>query len=65
MCNRVGREGEMEFAGESLLADANGSLIIKADDMERLIIVDTDLTAPAKVRAGKPYTNLRRPEVYS
>lgn len=32
MCNRVGREGDMDFAGESLVVYPSGDVIIKADD---------------------------------
>jgi predicted amidohydrolase len=32
MCNRVGTEGDMVFAGESILTDANGTVLVKADD---------------------------------
>lgn len=34
MCNRVGSEGKMEFAGESLMTDAKGQVIVKADDSD-------------------------------
>ena len=30
MCNRVGTEGEMEFAGESLVIAPNGNVIYKS-----------------------------------
>ena len=34
MCNRVGSEGKMDFAGESLMTDAKGQVIVKADDSD-------------------------------
>ena len=34
MCNRVGSEGKMDFVGESLMTDANGQVILKADDSD-------------------------------
>jgi predicted amidohydrolase len=64
MCNRVGTEGDMVFAGESILTDANGNIIVKADDTERLIFAEIDLQAVGKVRSGKPYTTLRRTNMY-
>jgi predicted amidohydrolase len=64
MCNRVGTEGDMVFAGESILADANGNVIVKADDNEQLIFAEIDLQTVEKVRSEKPYTTLRRPEMY-
>ena len=32
MCNRVGAEGDMDFSGESIVVDANGNVLAKADD---------------------------------
>jgi predicted amidohydrolase len=64
MCNRVGTEGNMTFAGESILTDANGNVIVKADDTERLIFAEIDLQTVGKVRSEKPYTTLRRTEMY-
>ena len=37
MCNRVGSEGKMDFAGESLAVDANGRVIVKTDDTEQIV----------------------------
>jgi predicted amidohydrolase len=64
MCNRVGTEGDMVFAGESILTDANGTVIVKADDTEKLIFAEIDLQTVEKVRSKKPYTTLRRMEMY-
>ena len=64
MCNRVGLEGDMDFSGESLVADATGNLLMKASDREGLFFADVDMALSAKVRNSKPYTNLRRTELY-
>lgn len=64
MCNRVGLEGEMDFAGESLVADSYGDLIYKADDQERLVTVDLDLSEDARKQEKIPWLKLRRPEWY-
>lgn len=64
MTNRVGKEGEMDFAGESIAVDAEGRLIVKADDTEHLVYADIDLSESLKVRSRKPYTTLRRTEYY-
>lgn len=64
MCNRVGHEGDMDFAGESIVVDAYGNTVVKADDTERIVYVNIDMEASARVRSQKPYTNLRRPEFY-
>ncbi len=64
MCNRVGLEGEMDFAGESLVTDADGKLIIKADDKEQIVYAEIDLAATDVAKKSRPYTNLRRNEMY-
>lgn len=64
MCNRVGKEGEMNFSGESIVVDPNGDVIIKADDRERIIYSDIDLNRAKQIRNARPYTNLRRTEFY-
>lgn len=64
MCNRVGLEGEMDFSGESIVSDYNGSCIGLAGDQETLLLVDVDLEGTASVRERKPYTNLRRKSLY-
>ena len=64
MCNRVGLEGKMDFAGESLVIDCNGEVLFKADDKEQLIIQEIDLTLCKECRNNRPYIHLRRPEMY-
>lgn len=64
MCNRVGVEDEMEFSGESIAVDANGDVLVKADDKEQIVYVDVDLKQSADIRNSRPYTNLRRTEFY-
>ena len=64
MCNRVGREDGMDFSGESLAADHEGRLIAIAGDTEQLLFAEVDLNAAAETRKRKPYTALRRPELY-
>ncbi len=64
MCNRVGREDAMDFAGESLVVDPRGGLLIKADDREGLYFVDLDLDKVESTRTALPYLRLRRPECY-
>lgn len=64
MCNRVGSEGEMDFSGESIVVDAHGNVIARANDTEQILYVDIDLCESNKIRERKPYTNLRRVELY-
>ena len=65
MCNRVGREDGMDFAGESLIVHPSGDVIYKADDREQLIVQELDLTEARLWREQKrPYLRQRRPECY-
>lgn len=64
MCNRVGREGAMDFAGESLVISADGRVLVKAEDAERIVYADINLKESEKIRRAKPYTSLRRTEMY-
>ncbi len=64
MCNRVGREDQMDFAGESLVAAPDGSLVAKADDTEQLVLVDVDLADSTRRQEALPYLRLRRPDMY-
>lgn len=64
MCNRVGLEDEMDFSGESIIADANGNTVLLADDSEGIFYADVDMAGATEIRNRKPYTNLRRTELY-
>lgn len=64
MCNRIGTEDDMQFAGESLVTDAYGNLICKAGDEEGVLYVEVDLKESSDLRNKKPYTQLRRTEDY-
>ena len=64
MCKRVGKEDNLEFAGESLIIDADGKTKLKADSKEQLICTELNLEDARKIRASKPYTSLRRKEWY-
>ena len=64
MCNRIGTEGNMCFSGESIVVDAKGEVLAKADDTEQILHVDIDIQQALKIRNAKPYTQLRRPELY-
>ena len=65
MCNRIGLEGEMDFSGESIVADYNGDTLALADDTEQLLYAKVDLPMARQTRENKPYTSLRRPDLYA
>ncbi|MBR1781801.1 MAG: carbon-nitrogen hydrolase family protein [Oscillospiraceae bacterium] len=58
MCNRVGPEGALVFAGESLLAGPDGSLRYAAGGEEALILLDVPLEEVAPIRAQRPWLTL-------
>ena len=64
MCNRVGKEGSMDFAGESLVIDPEGRTVLKADDEEKLVTCDLDLSEARREKERRPFLSLRRPEIY-
>lgn len=64
MCNRVGLEDGMDFSGESIISDYNGNTVALADDSERILYAEVDLSGATETRNKKPYTNLRRTALY-
>ena len=58
MCNRVGPEGEIIFAGQSLVSGPDGGLLFKAGGDEALLIVDVPLEKAAQERAARPWLSL-------
>ena len=65
MCNRVGKEGDMEFSGESIVSDYQGKTVAIAGRDEELLITEVNLSDATITRKKKPYTSLRKPEIYS
>jgi N-carbamoylputrescine amidase len=64
--NRVGREGELKFWGQSFVADPFGRIIAKAsDDQEEVLIVDCDLSKIDETRQNWPFLRDRRIDSYS
>ena len=58
MCNRVGREDGVTFAGQSLLAAPNGNLLFQAGDQEELLLLEVPLEEAARERAARPWLTL-------
>lgn len=66
LCNRVGREGEMEFAGESFVCGPDGSVLARAGSgTEEILIADIDLAAAERSHARRLFLKHRRPELYA
>ncbi|MFF0793225.1 carbon-nitrogen hydrolase family protein [Streptomyces spiralis] len=62
--NRVGHEGEFEFAGLSALAGPDGVARTRAGQVEELVIADVDPALLAASREANPYLRDRRPALY-
>lgn len=64
VCNPVGQEGEMIFSGESIVCDANGACIAKADDTAQMLYAELDLARSAELHRIRPYTQLPGKDYY-
>ena len=64
MCNRVGTEDTMQFAGESIVIHPSSDVVAKTDDTEQLLVCDINLDDVKKVRSNINYLSLRRVEQY-
>ena len=64
--NRVGHEGQLNFWGQSFVADPFGRIIAKASsDQEEVLIVDCDLDQIDETRQNWPFLRDRRIDFYS
>ncbi|NEB05903.1 carbon-nitrogen hydrolase family protein [Streptomyces sp. SID13726] len=62
--NRVGREGEFEFVGLSVLAGPDGVARARAGRGEELVFAEADPGLLAASREANPYLTDRRPALY-
>jgi N-carbamoylputrescine amidase len=66
LCNRVGREECLTFAGESFICAPDGSVVARAAKLENAVLeADLDLTAAADSHARRLFLRHRRPELYA
>ena len=64
--NRVGREGSLQFWGQSFVADPFGRVIAKASATEEeILVVDCPLDAIERTRQNWPFLRDRRIESYA
>lgn len=64
--NKVGREGDWNFPGGSMISDPMGTIIATADTQnEALLIADIDRAAVREARISYPSKRDRRPDTYS
>jgi N-carbamoylputrescine amidase len=64
--NRVGREGKLNFWGQSFVADPFGRILAKASaDKEEVLVVDCDLDKIEETRQNWPFLRDRRIDFYT
>jgi len=63
-CNRVGRAGETEFFGNSMVIDPWGEILLETDDQEGIHHVTIDLGVVPEIRSRIPIFEDRRPDLY-
>ena len=64
--NRVGREGKLNFWGQSFVADPFGRIIAKASaDKEEVLVVSCDLDKIEETRQNWPFLRDRRIDFYA
>lgn len=65
LCNRVGEEERLTFAGESFVVDPQGEILARGKRLEEdLLVVDLDLSQCATSPARALFWQDRRPELY-
>ena len=65
LCNRVGKEERLTFAGESFVVDPSGKFLARAKALEDdLAVVDLDLSRCASSHARTLFWHDRRPDLY-
>ena len=66
LCNRVGREDCLTFAGESFVCDPDGRVIARAPAMvDTILYADLDLPTTAGSHARRLFMRDRRPDLYA
>jgi predicted amidohydrolase len=65
LCNRVGTEPRLTFAGESFVCDPSGRVIARAEQgTEEIVVCDLDLEQISRSHARTLFLRDRRPELY-
>ena len=66
LCNRVGPESRLTFAGESFVCDPEGCILARAGPgTEEILSCELDLTAVERSHAQRLFLRDRRPELYA
>jgi N-carbamoylputrescine amidase len=66
LCNRVGKEEHVTFAGESFVCSFDGEVIARAPQgVDTILYADVELAHTACSHAKKLFLRDRRPELYA
>jgi beta-ureidopropionase len=66
LCNRVGREEVLNFAGESFVCTPEGVVVARGHrGEEQIVLADVDLAAAGRSHARRLFLRHRRPELYA
>jgi len=66
LCNRVGQEECLTFAGESFVCGPDGSIVARAAKLDNAVLLaDIDPAAAAASHARRLFLRHRRPELYA
>ncbi len=62
--NRMGLGGGLEYAGDSLLIDPLGEILVDGGEAEGLVVGEVSIAQVASIRERFPFLKDRRPDVY-
>jgi N-carbamoylputrescine amidase len=66
LCNRVGAEEYLTFAGESFVCAPDGTVVARAPQgVDHMLYADIELTETARSHARRLFLRDRRPDLYS
>ena len=66
LCNRVGKEEKLDFAGESFVCGPNGEVIARAaKSADEILYANIDLSATSQSNARRLFMKHRRPQLYA
>ena len=65
LCNRVGQEERLTFAGESFVSAPDGTVVARAPaGQDHILLCDLDLDSIPQCHARRLFLEDRRPELY-
>lgn len=66
LCNRVGKEDKLDFAGESFVCAPDGQVVARAkQSVDEILYADVDFSQLAQSNARQLFMKHRRPQLYA